>query len=53
MSIVAKTNLKKIVLTILAIASIPLIGIIAKVIFAYGTYVGTYARTLIEAGICK
>ena len=49
-------NLKKykkaILLTILIILSIPLIETLIKIIFTYGTYVGTFIRNISENGMC-
>lgn len=53
MSIIVKNNIKKIVVVTLVALALPLLGVVMKVIYAYGTYVGTYARTIIETGICK
>lgn len=49
-------NLKKysktILLTILVILSMPLIGTLIKIIFTYGTYVGSFIRNISESGVC-
>lgn len=53
MSTLIKNNLKNILIVILTCILIPLMGIVINVIFTYGTYVGTYARNIIETGICN
>lgn len=53
MPTIIKENYKKILLTISLICAIPLISVIINVIYTYGAYVGTQARTIIETGICK
>lgn len=49
-------NLKKykktILLTILVILSMPLIETLIKIIFTYGTYMGTFIRNISENGVC-
>lgn len=53
MSSITKTNLKNVLIGVLVISAIPLLGIVMNVIYTYGAYVGTQARTMIEAGICR
>ena len=53
MPALVKETIKKIALIMVIALCIPLFGIVSKVIYAYGTYVGTYARIIIEEGICK
>lgn len=44
---------KKTFLILIIAFCIPLFGVVAKVIYTYGTYVGTYARVILEEGICR
>ncbi|HPF83412.1 MAG TPA: hypothetical protein PLV83_04540 [Bacilli bacterium] len=44
-----KSNVKKFLITLIIICMIPILAVVAKVIYAYGTEVGTYARTILEA----
>lgn len=37
---------------ILGILLLPVIEILVKIIFAYGKYIGTFARHIIEGKIC-
>ena len=43
---------KAILLIILVIFSMPLIEILIKIIFTYGTYIGTFIRNISENGAC-
>lgn len=41
-----------ILLLSLLIISMPLIEILIKIIFTYGTYVGSFIRNIVENGAC-
>ena len=47
-----KKNYKTILLAILFLVCLPLITTLVDIIFTYGTYVGSYARVLIDNGPC-
>jgi len=47
-----KRNYKVILVTLLVLICLPLIETLVNVIFTYGTYVGSYARVLIDNGPC-
>lgn len=53
MSTIIKENYKKILLVILLILLLPVIEVVIKIITTYGNIVGTYARQIIENGICR
>lgn len=53
MSALIKKNWQNILKVSLLVLAIPLIGIVMNVIYIYGAYVGTHARTFLESGICK
>lgn len=48
-----KKNYRNLLILLLIVVSVPLWSTIIDVIFTYGTYVGSYARTIIDSGICK
>ena len=52
MSII-RNNLKKILLGIVILIILPLLSVVMRVLYIYGTYVGTYARNIAEVGICE
>jgi len=47
-----KKYIKNVLLAILVILSMPLIGTLIKIIFTYGTYIGTFIRNISENGVC-
>jgi len=47
-----KKHRKDIALVTLLLISMPLIEILIKIIFTYGTYVGTFIRNISESGVC-
>jgi len=47
-----KKNYKVILLAILFLVCLPLMDTLVNIIFTYGTYVGSYARVLIDKGLC-
>lgn len=52
-SLIKKDKVKEVLIVLAVILSIPLIGVITNVIFTYGNYVGTYARQIVEEGMCS
>ena len=49
----SKDLAKKTILILVIAFCIPLFGVVTKVIYTYGAYVGTYARVILEEGICR
>lgn len=47
-----KKHKKTIILTTLLLISMPLLEILTKIIFTYGTYIGTFIRNISEQGAC-
>lgn len=44
-------NYRNLILFSLVIFFMPIINVLIKIIFTYGTYLGTYARLIIEYGM--
>ena len=47
-----KKNYKIILLMLVVLICLPLMTALIDIIFTYGKYVGSYARVLIEKGVC-
>jgi type III secretory pathway component EscV len=47
-----KKNYKTILLLVVFLVCLPLITTLVDIIFTYGTYVGSYARLIIDKGFC-
>ncbi len=47
-----KKNKKTIIGLTLLVICMPLIEVLIKIIFTYGTYVGTFIRNIAENGTC-
>ena len=48
----AKKYKNAILLTLCTLLTLPLVGTIIKIIFTYGTFVGTFIRNIAENGAC-
>lgn len=44
-------NYKDIAILLLVLFFMPIINVLIKIIFTYGTYFGTYARLIMEYGL--